>query len=81
MSLQHKKASLPVNVDLDHSPLSVHTYQRMSLSAKNNQQKAIISFIPLILDNDFRMSINFQIQSSRVARPKGSLLLSFKNTI
>ena len=32
----------------------------LSISDKNNQ-KIIISFIPLILDNNFSMSHNFQI--------------------
>ena len=33
----------------------------LSISAKNNQQKIIISVIPLILDDNFSMSNNFQI--------------------
>ena len=58
----------------------ISVYKWIPVSAKNDQQKKT-SFILLILDNDFSMSIIFQISSSVVARPKASLLLAFKNTV
>ena len=70
-------------LDFDRQILSVFSYRcvQMSVSAKKNQQKVMISFIPLILDSDFSMSNNFQIQNSVIARPIAYLLLPFEDAV
>ena len=70
---------------LSLSILTIHLYECITISEclyylKTINKKAIASFIPLILDNNFSMSNKSQIYSSVVARHKASFLLAFKST-
>ena len=65
---------------------TIHLYQCISIrecpyQLKTINKRVIISFILLILDNDFSMSNYFQVWRLAVAILKASFLLSIKTTV